>query len=365
MPELNRERLEGYLSSIYKTQVRIGSISEIGKEGVSGLKGFGYGIPYVISFSIDSEVKRVVLETMSPNSFGHDHFSDRAQGLLWDYSAFNKLPGHVRSIDAGAFTPDGQIISVGAAEEFFILTEFAEGDGYYQDLKKIASTGKMGSMDEDRAKTLAGYLASIHRVKLNAPHLYTRRIRDLIGHGECIMGLIDNYPPGHPFITSNLLQRIEEGCVAWRWKIKGLGHRLCQVHGDFHPWNILFREGTDYTVLDRARGEWGEPADDVGTMAINYLFFSLQRYGRLEGPFERLYFTFWKTYMDAAEDVEMLKVIQPFMAWRGLVIASPLWYPALSPEVRKGLFNFIENVLAVEEFRVEKVNEYLERRSDA
>jgi len=178
------------------------------------------------------------------------------------------------------------------------------------------------------------------------------------------MGLIDNYPPGYSFITSNLLQRIEKECVAWRWKIKGLGHRLCQVHGDFHPWNILFREGTDYTVLDRARGEWGEPADDVGTMAINYIFFSLQRYGRLEGAFERLYFTFWETYMDAAGDAEILKVIQPFLAWRGLVIANPLWYPALSPEVRKKLFNFIENVLAVEEFRAEKVNEYLERRSD-
>ena len=58
MPELNSERLEGYLSSIYKTQVRIGSISEIGKEGAGGLKGFGYGIPYVISFFTDSEVKR-------------------------------------------------------------------------------------------------------------------------------------------------------------------------------------------------------------------------------------------------------------------------------------------------------------------
>ncbi|HKZ71662.1 MAG TPA: aminoglycoside phosphotransferase family protein, partial [Nitrospirota bacterium] len=124
------------------------------------------------------------------------------------------------------------------------------------------------------------------------------------------------------------------------------------------------REGTDYTVLDRARGEWGEPADDVGTMTINYIFFSLQRYGRLEGAFERLYSSFWETYMAATGDTELFKVIQPFLAWRGLVIANPLWYPALSPEVRKKLLNFIENVLAVEEFRVEKVNEYLERRSD-
>lgn len=360
MPDLNKKRLEKYLSSLYKTEASISSISEIGKEGATDLKGFGYGIPYVIRFSVNNAVKAVVLETMSPNTFGHDHFSDRAQSLLWDHSTFNRLPGHVRSIDVGAFTADGRILSAGEAEEFFILTEFVEGQGYYKDLERILSTGTLDPVDEERARVLSEYLVSIHRVKGDAPHLYTRRIRDLIGHGECIMGLIDNYHAGYEFISKEVLQDIEERCVKWRWRIKEMGHRLCQVHGDFHPWNILFRKGVDYTVLDRARGEWGEPADDVGTMAINYLFFSLQRYGRMEGVFERLYSVFWRTYLDATGDMEMLKVIQPFLAWRGLVIGNPLWYPTLSPGVRKTLFNFIENVLDADEFRPERVNEYIE-----
>ena len=239
-------------------------------------------------------------------------------------------------------------------------SEFAEGQGYYHDLKRILSVGSLEPIDEERTTALAEYLVSIHRVKIDAPRLYTRRIRDLIGHGECIMGLIDNYPKGYDkVITQDRLHRIEEGCVDWRWRIKDRGNRLCQVHGDFHPWNILFREGVDYTVLDRARGEWGEPADDVGTMAINYIFFSLQRYGRLEGAFERLYSLFWETYMGATGDTELFKVIQPFLAWRGLVIGNPLWYPTLSPDVRRKLFNFIENVLRVSEFRPDRINEYL------
>ena len=28
-------------------------------------------------------------------------------------------------------------------------------------------------------------------------------------------------------------------------------------------------------MLDRSRGEWGEAADDVSSMTINYLFFGL------------------------------------------------------------------------------------------
>jgi len=45
----------------------------------------------------------------------------------------------------------------------------------------------------------------------------------------------------------------------------------------FHPWNLLFRTETDFSVLDRSRGEWGEPADDVAALAVNYLFFGLRR----------------------------------------------------------------------------------------
>ena len=345
MHALKKEILEKYLSSLYKGDAHISSMSEIGKAVTEELKGFGYGVPYVIRFSVNNEVKSVVLETMSPNSFGHDHFSDRAQNLLWDHSSFNRLPRHVRSVDVGAFTPEGNIISAGEVEEFFIITEFAEGQGYNKDLERLLKTGTLEYADEARAKALAEYLVSIHKVKTDAPHLYTRRIRDLIGHGECIIGLIDNYRTDYEFITEGLLQKIEEGCVGWRWKIKEMGHRLCQVHGDFHPWNILFREGVDYTVLDRARGEWGEPADDVATMAINYIFFSIQRHGRLEGVFDRLFNVFWETYFDGTGDREMLGVIQPFFIWRGLVIGNPLWYPTLPVDRRRMVFNLIENLL--------------------
>ncbi len=359
MPGLDKDKLEEYLYTIYKKRVHITSISEIGKGAAKDIKGFGYGRPYLIKYKIDNEEKGIVLETMSQNTFGHDHFSDRAQSLIWDHSSFNHLPGHVSSLDVGAFTPDGRIISVGEAEEFFILTEFVEGDGYNKDLEKILSSGRAEKSDEERVKALADYLVSIHSIKKESSQLYTRRIRDLIGHGECIMGLIDNYPARHEFITRELLQEIEESCVRWRWKIKDKGHRLSLVHGDFHPWNILFRKGTDFTVLDRARGEWGEPADDVGTIVINYIFFSLQRYGRLEGPFERLYSLFWTTYMQGTGDMELLKVIQPFLAWRGLVIGNPLWYPTLSLDIRKKLFGFIKNILSIDEFRPEEVNEYI------
>jgi len=205
---------------------------------------------------------------------------------------------------------------------------------------------------------MSGYLAEIHRVKREAPWLSVRRTRELVGHGECIMGLLDSYPPGLDFAKKSFLIGVERSSVTWRWRLKRRTHRLSQVHGDFHPWNVLFREGTDFTVLDRSRGEWGEPADDVAAMTINYIFYSLQRYERLSGVFERLFNMFWNNYLGKTDDSEILEVIQPFYAWRGLVVASPVWYPTLKKSVRVKLLNFVKNVLQTECFDLDAVNVY-------
>lgn len=359
MDTLKVEELARYLSDLFKKRVKVISFGELGKEKVEKeLKGYGYGVPIFIEFELDGEKRSVVLETMSPGPFGHEHFSDRAQSLLWGYSTFNRLPGHVRALDTGFFTKEG-IRSAGDAEEFFLLTEFIKGEGYYKDLERLKSQEKPSDIDIKRVRVLSDYLSEIHKMKKEEPQLYVRRIRELVGHGEAIMGLVDSYSPKWEFIDKRVLERIEKKCIGWRWRIKDKVYRLSQVHGDFHPWNILFRERTDFTVLDRARGEWGEPADDVSALTINYIFFSLQRFGKLKDPFERLYLLFWENYLKKSGDEEILKVVQPFYAWRGLVIASPLWYPNLIVEVRRRLFNFINNALSAKVFNIYMVNEYL------
>jgi hypothetical protein len=94
-------------------------------------------------------------------------------------------------------------------------------------------------------------------------------------------------------------------------------------------------------------------------MTINYLFFSLQRSGKLEGDFEKMFNLFWENYLARTKDNEMLEVIAPFFAWRGLVIASPIWYPHLSTTVRRSVFNFILNILGDGRFDPAAVRRYL------
>lgn len=359
MPLLRRDLIAQYVRSRFGPSAELVSFGPIGQE-TSGeqLKGYGYGAPIRLTIRIGRVQRRVVLGTMKPGPFGHEHRADRAQALLWDFDSYGRLPKHVRAVDVGAFTADGRLFSIAAAEEFFILTEWADGTTYHEDLRRMAASGRLRTEDRARARALVDYLVEIHRRKCRQPALYRRRLRELIGHGECIMGLTDSYPTRAGFITEALLQSIEEACNRWRWRLRARANRLCQVHGDFHPWNVVFRRGTDFSVLDRSRGEWGEPADDVTSMSINYLFASLRRWGTLRGPFEVLFREFWERYMARSGDRQVLNTAAPFFAFRGLVIASPLWYPDLPDETRRAIFAFMQNVLAADRFDPAEVNRY-------
>jgi hypothetical protein len=359
MKELEPEVIAGYFRSVLGHDIAVRRLSPLGASAEdTKQKRAGYGVPVLVEYETpEGETKRAVIHTMSPSPFGHEHVSDRAQILLWQRDTFNRLPRHIRSIDAGTFQHDGTPVSLGNPDEFFLLTEYALGDGYFLDLEHIKKTGVLTGLDLARAGALCDYLVTIHSVSCSDADLYRRRIRELVGHSECIMGIVDSYA-STPFHAAAELRQIEHLCVDWRWRLKSRTHRLRQVHGDFHPWNILFGSTTDFTVLDRSRGEFGDPADDVTCLTMNYIFFSLERSGRLEGSFENLFRSFWKRYLDRTGDREILEVAAPFFVFRALVMANPLWYPDLPETIRKQLFTFCCSVLGEDTFDPEQVNRY-------
>lgn len=245
MTELTLETVQRYLGSLTRESVEVLRLTPLGQDRQDkAVKFCGYGSPIRVDYRLaDQKNQCLMLHTMRPGPFGHEHMADRAQVLLWSNQAFRRLPHHVRSFDVGGFRSDGTLISTGKIEEFFLLTEYAEGQGYFLDLEQLRDAVTLRTLDIDRANALCDYLIQIHGEAGKDPGLYTRRIRELVGHGECIMGIADSYAP-NPLITNEKLQQIEHLCVNWRWRLKSLTHRLRQVHGDFHPWNILFRPRT-------------------------------------------------------------------------------------------------------------------------
>lgn len=338
--------LRSYLAATLGADVQLDATRPIGGlDGPGDPKQFGYGVPFEIECRVDGVTRRFVVSRTRPaQGFGHDYPADRAWQALYGHGAYNSFPQHVRSIDVGFAREFGDLVSVADATEFFQLVEKAEGSPYWHDLDRLLQGGALTALDEARAEALARFLAVNHAVKRHDPTLYERRIRELVGHGECVMGILDSYPHPYAFLPTSACTELEQQLVSWRWRLRSRTNRLSRVHGDFHPWNLLFRDGTDFSVLDRSRGEWGEPADDVAALAVNYLFFGLRKAHSTDDegvaePFHTLFRRFMAVYLQSSGDAEVLETIPPFFAFRLLVVAHPRWYPTLRDVTRAKLLH--------------------------
>lgn len=350
---INEEALKAYIKKEFPDVIHI-DIKKLG----SGVQGAGF----LIDMKTKDGPKSYVVKALLPEGFGHDYPSDRAGVFLLDLDEFKNLPKHVKALDVLAELEDGSIKSIGGGREYYLLMEKAEGRHYFHDLMEFANKETLETSDIEKIKIMASYLADIHSVKKDSKTLYWRKIRDTIGHGECLMGVFDIYPDGA--ISYEEMAEVEKKCIDWRARLKPKHHRLCQIHGDFHPGNIWFREVTttrklDFILLDRSRGAWGDAADDVTALTINYIFYSINRYGKLKATYLDAISLFYDEYIRKTADRELYDVVAPFYAFRGAVVANPVFYPDISLDNRRKIFNFVHGVLEDKVFSIKRVNEYI------
>jgi hypothetical protein len=331
-------------------------VAPFGPDSASGsagatAKAAGYGRPLRVELALEGgRHVTLVFRTAGTDEFGHDRRSDRAQQILCAWDTFGTIPRHVRPVDVGAIVP-GRLVSLRDAGELYLVTEYAPGKPYAEDLRRIAKSGRVDPLDVDRCDALARWLLALHghHPPLDAV-VWRRAVRDLVGHGEGIMGVIDAYPADVPGAPPSRLEAIEARCLRWRWRAKHQVARLRRTHGDFHPFNVLFQRGADFTVLDASRGCLGDAADDVTCMALNYVFFALERPEAWARGLAVLWRRFWRIYLGETSDGELLEAAAPFLAWRGLVMANPKFYPALPAAERDRLLRFVERALDAPRF---------------
>jgi hypothetical protein len=313
-------------------------------------KGTGYGVPIKVTLrEADGRERAVVFHTARSDDFGHDRRADRAAEMLLAYDTFGSIPRHVPALDVGVIARDGSLRSIADANEMYLLTGWADGELYAKDLRRIAAEGTT-ERDLHRLDVLADYLVRLHQHHTGRLAAYTRAVRDLVGSGEGIFGMIDGYDADVPAAPPGRLRRIEQHCVEWRWRLRHHEPRVARVHGDFHPFNIVFSGDAELALLDASRGALGEPADDVTALAINFVFFALDHGGAWRRGLGPLWHRLWTRYLRASNDRELLEVAAPWLAWRALVIANPRWYPRLSAAGRDRLLGWIERVLDARRF---------------
>lgn len=301
----------------------------------STAKAAGFGMPLRLRL-VDGRGARLdlVWRTSTANEFGHDRRSDRAANAILAHDDFRHIPRHVRALEVGAVGRDGELVALPDGAELYLLTTYAEGTLYADDLRRIARDGRVTERDLARLDALAAYLAALHAPLLPDPVRYRRAWRDLVGSGEGIYGIVDGYPAGVPGAPAARLRTIERLCAEWRWRARDAQHRLVRTHGDFHPFNVVFSGDTELALLDASRGTAGDAADDVCAMAVNFVFFALAAPAAWRDGLGLLWHRFWRGYAERRPDPALASFAPPFFAWRALVVCNPRFYPQLTGAAR-------------------------------
>ena len=154
-PDLEKKNFEKYLHSVFGAGAEIVNIVPIGEHATDeDLKQYGYGAPIKVTYRLDGHVRHAVFETVHSGPYGHETMGDRAQLLLSAHETFGRLPLHARSLDVGALEYNGNLLSLGDVDEFFVLVEHVEGVGHNEDFFRMRDEPALTDLDVARSDAL-------------------------------------------------------------------------------------------------------------------------------------------------------------------------------------------------------------------
>jgi len=332
--DIRKDQIKAFLEKHYSKNIEVIKFSHIGSGWVAN--------GHELKFRVEGEDKKVAIRVLKDVDFSHDYPSDRGAYLSLQHRSSKMLPNHNKSIGVIAVSPDSNdLVETAEHDEYFQVLEWAKGKEYLDDILEISKRDNLIKTDIKRAKTLSDYLVMIHKIGFkgdqeHARSLYKRHTRDFVG-SSFLMDVLDTYPDKVGFASKNEIYNFVNQIYIHRENTKHMFTRLRKIHGDFHPGNVRF-DGEEFEILDSARVIWGEPADDVACMAINYVWNSIKQRGSFGGGYAELFSVFYDNYIQKTGDKQICKLIPMFFAVRSVVLNHPLFFEE-KDENRKKLFN--------------------------
>lgn len=140
-----------------------------------------------------------------------------------------------------------------------------------------------GKINLELIKGLAGFYARIHNATYNDKYLESMPFSDAM-YKEVKLGLFHG-----KFLATTKNKKIKENTK----KIieKSLRNRICLIHGDAQPKNILVHKDHFY-VLDYEIARYGDPAHDIGNLLAHYLLAGIINFPKRKIYYQAIYLFF-------------------------------------------------------------------------
>jgi aminoglycoside phosphotransferase (APT) family kinase protein len=324
-------KIQAYLHEVLGPDAELVGVKALGEEehatGISNLLR--------LEVRVGAEKKLLILRRPASTVYSTEQPSDRASAVIQAYATYNRIPRHPRSLDVAVIHADGSLGRVPGSCEFVLLQEYVDGELYFPSLMQSLERNEVSELEERRAVALAEYLAELHSQRNDDIRIYRRALRDLVAGGVGVMGVLGGYSKELRDAHHDRLSGILKDFIALAWDLDRYPNRLCRIHGDFHPLNILFGKETQFSVIDAYGPGWGDAAFDVGTMLMNYYALHNEKGGLGTPAGRQLAERFLSAYVDRCDDPEGLYRVLPLPLARGALIMATTYFFPHRPEVER------------------------------
>jgi len=327
--------LSNYISNLLKKEIKIQKIEYLGK----GLHGEAYK-------ATTSNNETYIVKEFMDWGLNLEFPEDRISEAIKLKRTANDLPGHVKIF--GNLQHSNNEIKELTNENPIIVMEEAKYDEYFSDLSEISKSQELSEKAKQRIKILAEKIAEMHSKKQPA-NLYSKYLKDWFS-----LGILELTNELKPICTEAEAKQIKHSFLDWEHILYKNSDRCKRIHGELFPGTIKFGPNNEFVTYDMRRIGAGEPADDVGSVAFNFLLQSILDHKKILPCFEEATKLFLSEYIKHSKDNEITKFLPVYMAYRCLICVHPEIIP-IPKETKIQLKKILFTLLKQKDLDLDKI----------